>query len=143
MGIAYRIDKGMGATLVVWDDAITANEFLSHVQRLSSDAAWPPAGRLHLSDLRTATLDASLDERIVEQAAEFYGRQQPKIANMKVAIVAGIAFQHAVVFERVLERHGATVIVFNFLDTARKWLNLPSDEVERTFGQLRAQVKGK
>ena len=52
------------------------------------------------------------------------------------AIVAAIAFQHAVVFARVLERHGATVSVFNFPDTARKWLNLPSRSISAVLVKL-------
>jgi hypothetical protein len=138
MGIAYRIDKKMGATLVVWTGVITADEFLTHVRRLSADPDWPPPGRLHLADLRDTSLDTSLDKSIIEEAAELYARHRQKIENMKVAIVAGDAFEHAIVFERVLARYGAMIIVFNFLDTARKWLNLDAGEVESTLQQLRS-----
>lgn len=143
MGMAYRIDKEIGATLVVWSGVVTADEFLAHVRRLSADPDWPPPGRLHLADLRMASLDASLDESTIEKAANLYAQHRQKIENMKVAVVAGEAFKQAVVFERVLERHGATVIVFNFLDTARKWLNIGEEDVERTLEQLRAQSRGR
>jgi hypothetical protein len=142
MGIAYRIDEKLGATLVAWADVVTGEQFLAHVGRLSSDPRWPPAARLHLTDLRMASLDSSLDDATIEKAAELYGRHRQKIENMKVAIVAGKAFERAAVFERVLERHGATVIVFNFLDTARKWLNLDGSEVERAMHELNERARG-
>lgn len=62
MSIVYRIDKGKGFTVVLWDGVVTADAFLAHVRRLSSDADWPPSRRLHLSDLRHTALDASMDE---------------------------------------------------------------------------------
>ena len=142
MGIAYRIDKQLGATLVMWANVVTADAFLAHVQRLCADPEWPPPGRLHLCDLRSVSLDASLDDTVVAQAAALYAGQRQKIENMKVAIVAAEAFERAVVFERVLERAGAHVIVFNFLDTARKWLNLAADDVEPALVQLRKQLQG-
>lgn len=97
----------MGATLVVWGEVVTADDFLAHVRRLSSDADWPPSSRLHLSDLRMTSLDASLDEAVIEKAANLYGQHRHKIANMRVAVVAGEAFRKAVVFERALQQSRA------------------------------------
>lgn len=143
LSIVYRIDKKLGATFVVWAGVVGADEFLAHVRRLSSDADWPPPGHLHLSDLRTASLDPSLDDATISEAAVLYARHRHKIEKMKVAIVAGTAFDKAVVFERVLERHGATVIVFNFLDSARKWLNIDAEEVDRALQELYSRSHGK
>jgi hypothetical protein len=131
MSIVYHIDKEKGITVVLWDGVITADAFLAHVRRLSADADWPPSRRLHLSDLRNAALDASMDEATIEKAAEIYGKHQNKIANMKVAIVAGEPFNKAVIFERAISRYGATAIVFNFLDTACTWLGIEAAEIER------------
>ena len=129
--------------MVVWTDVVTADEFLAHVRRLSSDADWPPPGRLHLSDMRKASLDPSLDEATIDEAATLYARHRQKIDKMKIAIVADTAFDKAVAFERVMERHGATVIVFNFLDSARKWLNIDADEVDRALQELYARSRAK
>ena len=101
MSIVYRIDKEKGYTLVVWEGVVTADEFLAHIRRLSSDTDWPPPRRLHLSDLHTASLDASMDEAILQAAAHLYGQHPDKIASMKVAIVATSAFWKAVEFERI------------------------------------------
>jgi len=138
MGITYRIEKEKGFTLVLWKGVVTAETFLAHVQRLSSDEDWPPFKRLHLTDLRDASIDASMDESIIQKAADSYGQHPEKIKGMKVAIVARDAFSKAVVFERIITQYGATAIVFNFLNTARIWLDIDDDDVKRSFQQLRS-----
>ena len=142
MGIRYHIDKENGITFVLWDGVVTADEFLAHVRRLSSDVDWPPQKRLHLSDLQSTSLDPSMDEPIIIKAAEIYGEQQDKIANMKVAIVADEAFNKAVVFERVISRYGTSAIVFNLLTTACKWLGIDVDEAKPMLERLQTQSRG-
>jgi hypothetical protein len=141
LSIVYHIDKQMGTTLVVWEGIVTADDFLAHVRRLSSDADWPPPRRLHLSMLQMASLDASMDDAAMGKAADLYGKHRNEIANMKAAIVAGGAFWKAVVFERAIERYGASVIVFNSLDTAATWLGIGTDNVKRELELLRAQSR--
>jgi hypothetical protein len=143
MSIVYRIDKEKGYTLVLWVGVVTADEFLTHVRQLSSDADWPPPGRLHFADLRIASLDASMDEVILQAAADLYGQHPDKIASMKVAIVADNAFWKAIEFERIISQYGAVVIVFNALPTACIWLDLDASEVESQLQQMRAQVRGR
>jgi hypothetical protein len=143
MSIVYRIDKEKGYTLVLWEGVVTADEFLTHVRRLSSDADWPPSGRLHFSDLRTASLDASMDEAILQAAADLYSQHPDKIASMKVAIVANNAFWKAVEFERIISQYGAFAIVFNALQTACTWLRLDASEVESLLQQMLAQARGR
>jgi len=143
MSIVYRIDKEEGYTLVLWVGVVTADEFLTHVRRLSSDADWPPPGRLHFADLRIASLDASMDEAILQAAADLYGQHPDKIASMKVAIVADNAFWKATEFERIVSQYGALPIVFNALPTACIWLDLDASEVESQLQQMRAQVRGR
>ena len=118
ISIVYRIEREKGYTLVLWVGVVTANQFLTHARRLSSDADWPPPRRLHFSDLRLASLDASMDEAILQTAADLYGQRPDKIANMKVAIVADNAFWKAIEFERIISRYWAFTIVFNALPTA-------------------------
>jgi hypothetical protein len=136
MGIVYRIDKEKGCTVVRWDGVVAADAFLAHVKHLSSDPDWPPPRRLHLTDLHTTSLDVSMDEAIIEKAAEIYGEHRDQIAGMKVAIVAGKSFNKAVLFERAIARYGATAIVFNFLDSACRWLGIDFKEVRQTLRQL-------
>jgi len=78
-----------------------------------------------------------MDESTLQQAAEMYGSHPEKIRNMRVAIVAGEDFDKAVAFERIIARYGAAAIVFNFPDTARLWLDLDAEDVDRSLRQLR------
>jgi hypothetical protein len=139
MGIVYRIDQEKGITFVRWDGVVTAEDFIAHVLRLTSDASWPPPGRLHLSDLRSASLDiAKVDEAILEKAAKLFGRHPEKIAKMKAAIVANEAFKKSVSFEHYAAPYGLSVIVFNTLHTACIWLGIDAGEAEGALRQLRA-----
>jgi len=143
MSIVYRIDKEKGLTVVLWEGVVTADEFLAHVRRLTSDADWPPPKRLHLSHLRFTSLDASMDDVTIEKAAHLYGNHLETGVTMKVAIVASEAFKKAVAFERVLLRYGASVVVFNFLENACTWLGIAAEEIERLLRQLRGQARGR
>ena len=103
----------------------------------------PPPKRLHLSHLRFTSLDASMEEAIIEKAAHSYGNHLKEGVNMKVAIVASEAFKKAVAFERVLLRYGASVVVFNFLENACTWLGIAAEEIERLLRQLQGQARGR
>jgi hypothetical protein len=142
MSIVYHIDKERGLACVVWDGTVTAAEFLGHVQRLISDPEWPPAGKLHLVDLRTASVDDSIDDAVLEQAAELYG-QQPKVADVRAAIVAGGEFLKAGAFERWTLRYPMFVFVFNTLQPACEWLGIDPDEAERLLQRLRESTKAR
>ena len=139
MSIAYRINQERGVAFVVWDGLVTADEWLAHVRRLLADADWPPDGRLHLSDLRTATPDASIDEVVLKQAADLFG---PQVANLRAAIVAGDAFEKAGIFERLITRYRPFVFVFNTLNPACGWLGIDVADAQRTLESLRAQARG-
>ena len=143
MSIVYRIDKAKGLTVVLWEGVVTADDFLAHVRRLTSDADWSPPKRLHLSHLRFTSLDASMDAAIIEKAAHIFGTHLKQGENMKVAIVAAEAFKKAVAFERVLLRYGASVVVFNFLENACTWLGIEAEEIERLLRHLRGQARGR
>ena len=140
MSIVYRIEPDPGITYVVWDGSITAEEWLVHVQLLLSDPDWPPAGRLHLSDLRTATIDASIDEAVLRKGVELFGHH-PNIANLRVAIVAGGEYRRAGVFERLSLRYPIFVFSFNTLRPACEWLGIDADHAERILRPLREQLR--
>ena len=140
MSIVYRIEPDPGITYVVWDGIVTADEWLAHLQRMFSDPAWPPAGRLHLTDLRTATVDASIDEAVLEKVAEMFG-QHPAVSNLRAAIVAGGEFLKAGVFERLSLRYPIFVFSFNTLRPACEWLGINADQAERVLRPLRDQSR--
>ena len=142
MSIVYRIDQEGGIAFVVWDGVVTADEWLAHARKLLADAAWPPDGRMHLSDLRTATPDVSIDEGVLKRVADLFGTH-PKIANLRVAIVAGGAFVKAGIFERFITRHRPFVFVFNTLNPACGWLGIDVADAQHTLASLRARARGR
>ena len=142
MGITYRIDKARGITVVLWDKLVTSEQFLAHVRTLLADAEWPPQQRLHLCDLRQASIDASIDEACLKSAADLYGTKREKISTMKVAIVAGEAFAKSKQFERFMSPYSATVIVFNNIETACAWLGVDVTHTKRKLDELRALPHG-
>jgi hypothetical protein len=140
MSIVYRIEADPGITYVVWDGTVTADEWLAHVQRLLADPEFPPAGHLHLTDLRTATVDASIDEAVLKTAADLFG-QHPNISNLRAAIVAGGEFLKAGIFEQMFLRYPIFVFSFNTLRPACEWLGIDSDHAERILRPLRDQSR--
>ena len=134
MGIRYHIDRELGMTLVRWYGLVTANDFLAHTTRLYSDVAWPPEKHLHLTDLRTARLDRSLDERILVKIAEVY-RRHPKIARFRVAVLASNLFKEAMLFQRFL-KPAASMMVFSDFATACAWLGITRLHAERRLRAL-------
>jgi len=134
MSILYSIDKDGGLTLVRWHGMVTAEEFLAHAHKLSTDPQWPPSKYLHLSDLRTATLHESVNEDILLKIAEMYS-VHPRVRNFKVAIVAAEAFDKAVVFQRLVQRYMAVIVFYSF-STACVWLNISEENAGRTLDSL-------
>ena len=137
MSIAYHVDEKMGVTFVSWNGLVSADMFLNHVRRLSSDTNWPTAKRLHLSDLRTTSLDASMDDATLEKASRLYGEHPDKITDLRVAVVAEDAFWKAVAFERLISKYRALVVVFNSLSTACTWLGIDAEKADAKLKQLR------
>ena len=146
MSIVYRIDQERGLAVVLWDGRVTADEFLAHARRLLADAEWPPPEGRHLTDLRSAIVDASIDDAVLKEAADLFGTH-PKIAGLRVAIVAVDAFVQAAVdafvetgvFERLIPRHRPLMFVFDSLNPACEWLGVDANDVGRSLQSLKTQ----
>jgi hypothetical protein len=139
MSIAYRIDQGVA--IVLWDGLVTGDEWLAHVRRLVADPAWPPSRSLHVSDLRSAVIDESINQAVLTEAAALLG-SHPRIQQLKAAIVAGDAFAHARRFEDLIARHRGTVFAFNSLRPACDWLGIDQTLVEQSLDVLRRGTAG-
>ena len=87
MAIAIRTGKTEACALVLWDGVVCADDFLAHVGRLCSHADWPPPDRLHLADLRIASLDASMDQSTLE--AVFKAQPVTKDEVFKETLIHG------------------------------------------------------
>ena len=140
MTILYQIDRQAGVTYVVWDGVVAAGQYLSHVKRLLADPEWPPARRLHLSDLRSTTLDSTIDRSVLEKAVGMFAAH-PKISMVKTAIVAHEAFHQALLYERLISPIEPSVIVFHSLDTACMWLGIETKSAAHELNSLRARAR--
>jgi len=138
--IVYHIDKDAGITYVIWDGVVAAEPYIAHVKRLLADPDWPPARGLHLSDLRTASLDSTINKTALEKAVAMF-RMHPKIPTVKTAIVAHGAFQKALLYERLVAPIEPSVIVFHNLDTACIWLGTDPAAAARELNSLRARAR--
>ena len=139
MSILYRIDRQIGITYTVWAGLVTAAEFLTHARKLTSDPDWPPYRRLHIADLLNASTDASIDPETLLKAAGIFAEKPETISNMKAAVVASEIFMKATAFERLMATTQLSIIVFNGLDTACKWLGIDSAETKNALQDLRVQ----
>jgi len=136
VGIRYVVRPDLGFSLTLWRNVVTAEEFLDHLRRMTSDPAWPEAKKRHVSQLSYAQLDASIDDDVVSRAAGLFGQQRHKLWGLRVAIIPDGAFEKAIAFERRIANHGASVIAFNFFHEACRWLGLPSEQVEEAIRAL-------
>jgi hypothetical protein len=137
MSIVYEINTELGLAIVVCDGVITAADFLAHTNSLACDPGWPTPERRQISDWRSATLDASITQATLEEAAAIYGAHPDKLAGLKVAMLANTVFDQATAFARMVNRYGASVIVFNLPSTACKWLDVPVDQVTSELRRIR------
>ena len=140
MTILYHIDTQAGLTYVVWDGVVAAEQYIAHVKRLLADPDWPPARGLHLSDLRSTSLDSTIDRAVLEKAVGMFA-EHPKISTVKTAIVAHAAFHKALLYERLISPVEPSVIVFHNLDTACLWLGTDPAAATRERNSLRARAR--
>lgn len=140
MTIVYHIDREKGITYVMWDGVVAAEEYLTHVKRLLSDPDWPPVNGLHLSDLRSAILDSTIDEPLLQKAVGMFAKH-PRISKVKTAILAHGAFHQAQLYEHLISRVEPSVIVFHNLDTACAWLGTDSEAAGHILTSLRTRAR--
>jgi hypothetical protein len=138
MSIVYRIEDGVA--VVLWDGLVKADEWLAHVRRLVADPAWPPSRALHLSDLRSASIDESIDQVVLREAAGLFGSHE-RIQQLRAAIVAGHSFAKARMFEDLIARHRGLVFAFNSLRPACSWLGIDLSDAERSLDTLRTMLR--
>jgi hypothetical protein len=140
MGIACRLDQGLGLTLTVFDGVITGAEWMRQVRELFANPEWPP-GRLSLTDLRTA--DAHLISDADRQAIFKINQEHAKqLVGMKSAAIAGVLFDEAREFERENRPSGLRLIAFDDVGPACAWLGLDPAVVSPMITELRDQLRG-
>jgi len=137
MGIAYRINKALGCTVVVWDGSITAEHQTEHVLRLAADPEWPP-GRVHLTDLTTPTEVTLPDPTLVDVLIEGTDVRD----HVDKAIVVRPGFLSGTCIQESRTSLGARSRPFSDLDRACAHLNVNAATIRTTIEALREELRG-
>ena len=139
MGIAYRIDKTIGITTIVWDGLVTADDWRAHLLELFADPDWPP-GLLSLTDLRSADVSTITSDDQAD-VLTMYGPRIDDVRGTKSAAVAGDNFEVSSEFESRKEPTGLRLIVFNDLLNACIWLGIDEAAAQATIDELRRALR--
>ena len=140
MGILHFTDLQNDVTYIVWDGVITWDDWLKHAGELKADPGWALTSRF-IADLQTVSDTSSISEQQIDMALEVVGADPAVLSRKRGAVVAREEFRRANKFGDLIERFGATSVVFNHLDTACIFLGLNPAETLRTLEQLRAEIR--
>ena len=138
MGIAYDFHDDLA--LEVWEGTVTLDEWLDLVCKQATDPEWPARRGMGLTDLRYGVPDLAIGEAEIRRVAALYGIHREKIVRTRVALVAGEAFRKSRLFGHFMANYGLTVIVFDDLDMACKWLGVDAGKVQHAIEGLRARL---
>jgi hypothetical protein len=139
VGIAYRIDEGLGLVLEVWDGVITVDEWRTHVATILADPGRARCTKF-LTDLTTADTSTIADSDRAE-IASIFASDPSNFAGTKTAAIASQEFEPSVRFGRRIEESGLNVIVFNELNGACLWLGLDTTAMRANLREMRTTLR--
>ena len=142
MGIDHCFDRQRGVVFVVWDGPITWDDWREHVNVLLSDPDWPHTPRF-IVDLQSVTDTSSIKDHEILEVRQVFTSDPAILAGKRTAVVASEQFRRASRFAELVERFGASSIVFNNLDTACLFLGIDLDEARQTLERLRAELRSR
>jgi hypothetical protein len=140
MSNAYRILKS-GLIVEVFVGRITEEELFEHQRRLLADPKFPPAPHVFV-DLTRASLEASIEDKVLQQFVDGYRPHRNKTEGARVAIVAGKDFEKASLYGRLADREKINVIVFTTINTACVWLGVNEPEIRKEIKRIQSELLG-
>ena len=135
MGIRYVLRVDLGLALVHWHGNVTLEGWEEHLRRLFADPDLS-ATQKQITDLRFASLDASVGEEGFRRVIAFLGQHRDLLARRVMAVVATENFDLARKFEQMGSALGANIIVFNALEPACLWLGVARSDAEAELRNL-------
>lgn len=135
MGIAERVDRELGLTIVVWHGRVTPQDTVDHLVRLAANRYWPP-GRSSLTDLRTATEISLPDRELVEILLE--DTDLLDVSNKAVLVRPEVVWKTGV--QRAAAKHGMDATPFTELHDACAHLGVDPKPVGVALDDLRAAI---
>lgn len=141
MGILHEYDGQRGVLRVVWDTVVTWQDWSRQIEKVTSDLLWRSSQRF-LADLRSVTETSTIGPTEVEEAVKAFGADRRSLMRKRGAIIALEEFGRARQFADGIGRFGASVVIFNNLDTACLFPGLDVVETSRLLEGLRRQLRG-
>jgi len=138
--INYRCDAELRCTIIVWDGDVTPEEWSRHLDRMTSDPAFPP-GPLLLSDLSTAGEAPRISTETIDEMAHRWRGHAEGLGPLQMAIVPNSSWAKAKQFEGEISDTIRRIMVFNEPWTACAWLGLDADTVRPIIAELRAGLR--
>lgn len=135
MGIAYRIDRALGFTLVVWHGDVTSSDAVDHLVQLAADRQWPP-GRLILTDLTTVGRVTLPDAELLDLLLEGTDLRE----RLEKVVVVPPAFLHRDGIEKAAASLRMDARPFGNLEAACRHLGVDSTAVEQQIIELRRDI---
>ena len=136
MGIAYRIDRALGFTLVVWHGDVTAQHAEEHLVQLAADREWPP-GRLLLTDISTVGRVTLPDPHLLDLLLEGTDLRE----GLEKVVVVPPAFLVGNGIENAAASLGLSTRPFAELDAACEHLGVNATAVRGTIDELREEIE--
>jgi hypothetical protein len=140
MGIATVYVEADDVLVVVWDGAVSLEEWERGVRAQLDDASTWRRGRRRLVDLTTCD-PSELETRDVKHIIDVTREKIGSVAGRRQAIVASQAWDLATDFAGRSTQLGATTIVFDRLDSACAWLGADVAAIRPVLAELRAGLR--
>jgi hypothetical protein len=139
MGIIQHFDQNKGVAFIVWDGAVTAEQWFIAANNLVSNPAWMQIPRV-LADLQSVVDTSTIGDAEIARAVEILSADPAPLMGKRLAMIARDAFGKARHCGQLLARFGVSSVVFNNLDTACLFLGLEALEAHKVFEGIRQQL---
>ncbi len=140
MGVAYRCDRNLRCTFIVWDGDVTPEEWGNELDHITVDPTCPH-GPLVLADLSSAGGAPSITTDVVDEMARRWVAYAAELGTMQWAIIPDGAWDKARRFECDVEGSNIRPMVFNEAWSACGWLGLDTETVRAILSELRATLR--
>ena len=140
MGIAYACKPDRKLALVVWDGAVTWDDWWQHYPQMLSDPDFAPM-QTQISDLRYASVSAAISNDNIRTMVDLLASQREHLSLRKIAIVAGAEWDKLKRAAGGIESVSVAAIVFNDLTAACHWLGVDAVAAAADIEELRLKLR--
>jgi hypothetical protein len=139
MSMVYSLDASKSMAFAIWDGVISAEEWSQSITAFLAEPELQTVGSV-IVDAQHLTDDSSITDADIDEYNGVFARVLQATNRMKFALVTGYVFGKRGKVEHALMCMGVVVVIFNLLETACIYLDIPLQETQRTLDELRARV---